>query len=92
MVMMTLSDVPGRVEVRLSDFLKVLKKAEILDEIIAKAQMVDPFNERAPWVMYPTEQVIRDRAPEIFAELTKRCRAEWEDRKAKAEEGEADAY
>lgn len=77
----------GTVTLKLEEFVKLFNRSVLLDRICDSAKMVNPFDDTEPWVMFQTELVLKERAPEIFAEINKKCREEWE-RKKNEEESE----
>ena len=76
----------GTVTLKMEQFLKLFNRAVLFDRICDSAKMVNPFHDGEPWIMFQAETVIKERAPEIFDEINKRCRAEWEQKKKEKEE------
>ena len=85
-----ITNVDGNVTLKLEEFLKVLERASLFEQMLDESEMHDVLGNGNPHLYIPAEPVLEKYAPGIFADLTKRRRAEWEDKKARAEKGEAD--
>lgn len=81
-----MKNIEGTISIKLEEFLTVLEKANLFERILDEAEMSDPLGNGNPYLYIPAERVLEVCAPEIFAELTKKCRAEWEQKKKEMEE------
>lgn len=81
-----MTNIEGTISIKLEEFLTVLEKANLFERILDEAEMSDPLGNGNPYLYIPAERVLEVCAPEIFAELTQKCRAEWDQKHKEMEE------